>query len=66
VVRQGARLAAYFGDEPAGTLYASGPAAFFMKVSDAQLSFRGDGGLTKTLVVHQNGKDYVFDRVSPH
>jgi D-alanyl-D-alanine carboxypeptidase len=64
VVRQGARLMAYFGDEPAATLYATGPAAFFMKVSDAQLSFRGEAGRTRTLVVHQHGKDYVFDRVS--
>jgi CubicO group peptidase (beta-lactamase class C family) len=66
VVRQGARLVAYFGDEPAGTLYASGPTVFFMKVSDAQVSFRGEAGRTRTLVVHQHGKDYVFDQASGH
>jgi D-alanyl-D-alanine carboxypeptidase len=66
VVRQGARLTAYFGDQPAQTLYATGSAAFFMKVSDAQLSFRGETEQTRTLVVHQNGKDYVFNRASQH
>jgi D-alanyl-D-alanine carboxypeptidase len=64
VVRQGARLTAYFGDQPAQTLYATGSAAFFMKVSDARLSFRGETEQTRALVVHQNGKDYVFGRAS--
>jgi CubicO group peptidase (beta-lactamase class C family) len=62
VVWQGARLTAYFGDQPAAALHAAGPAAFFMKTSDAQLSFRGAQERIDTLVVHQNGKDYIFDR----
>lgn len=63
VIRRGTRLAAYFGNQPATTLYAVGPAAFFTRESDARLSFRDEVGGSKAMVVRQNGTDYVFKGV---
>ncbi|MBO9710822.1 MAG: serine hydrolase [Caulobacter sp.] len=60
VIRRDARLAAYFGNQPATTLYPMGPAAFFARESDARLSFRDGVGGSKAMVVRQNGTDYVF------
>jgi D-alanyl-D-alanine carboxypeptidase len=62
VVRRGARLTAYFGDQPATTLYPTEPAAFYTKESEARLSFRAEAGGGRALVVRQNGADYVFNR----
>lgn len=63
VVRQGARLVAYFGDQPATMLYPSGPAAFFTRDSNAQLSFRDQAGRVQALAVRQSGAEYVFEHI---
>lgn len=64
VTREGAQMYAQATGQPRFEIYASAPGEFFLKVVDAQLTFRAiKGGKAEELVLHQNGRDMPGKRV---
>jgi CubicO group peptidase (beta-lactamase class C family) len=62
ITREGARLFAQATRQPRVELFASSPTRFFLKVVDAEVTFRSDGKET-SIVLHQNGRDMPGKRV---
>jgi uncharacterized protein DUF3471 len=64
VTRQGAQMFAQATGQPRFEIFASAPAEFFLKVVDAQVTFRAlKGGHAEEMVLHQNGRDMPGKRV---
>jgi hypothetical protein len=64
VRREGAQLFAQATGQPRFEIFASAPAEFFLKVVDAQVTFRAlKGGKAEEMVLHQNGRDMSGKRV---
>lgn len=49
--------------QPKFPMFAEGARDFFLKVVDAQVTFSGEEGKAKSLVLHQNGRDMPAGRI---
>jgi len=64
ITREGDKMYAQATGQPRFEIFASAPAEFFLKVVDAQLTFRAvKAGKAEELVLHQNGHDMPGKRV---
>jgi D-alanyl-D-alanine-carboxypeptidase/D-alanyl-D-alanine-endopeptidase len=64
VTREGSRLMTQATGQPKVEIFAEGPREFFLKVTDAQLTFQTDeAGRATGLVLHQAGRDIPAKRI---
>ena len=65
ITHKGNQMFAQLTGQGAIEIFAESEAAFFVKVVDAQITFGGDGGTVRHLVLHQNGRDQKATRIQP-
>jgi len=64
ITLEGGKLMAQATGQPKFEIFASGPAEFFLKVVDAQISFVKDAsGVVTQLILHQGGRDMPGKKV---